>query len=134
MRCRAWRSSRPGAGCSRNIESAPSGSAISSARSRARPAATGVAERVPGDRLQQESLVLQGPIGYRSGAVQDRRERGGRRVRVVLGEPQRRRGDADIPTVAVLVAEVGEDLLGAAPVSPRRTRASSSRARAGGTR
>jgi hypothetical protein len=39
VRCRAWRSSRPGAGSSRNKNSAPSGSARSSARSRARPAA-----------------------------------------------------------------------------------------------
>ena len=38
--CRACRCSRPGAGCSRNHNSTPSGSARSSARSRARPAAT----------------------------------------------------------------------------------------------
>jgi hypothetical protein len=33
-----------------------------------------VAERVPGDRLQQERLNPQGGSGYLSGAVQDRRE------------------------------------------------------------
>jgi hypothetical protein len=47
-----------------------------------------VAERVPGDRLQQEGLLQTGPPTHSSGGSQDRRERSGRRVRVVLGEAQ----------------------------------------------
>ena len=72
-----------------------------------------VAERVPGDRLQQESLSQPGPPRDGSGAVQDRREGGGGRVRVVLGEPQRRGGNADLPVTAARFAEVGQDLPGA---------------------
>ena len=41
VRCRGWRSSSPGTGVRRNGRTAPSGSAMSSARSRARPAAAG---------------------------------------------------------------------------------------------
>ena len=66
-----------------------------------------VAERVPGDRLQQEGLDQPGPPAHSGGAVQDRRERHGRRVRVVLGEPQHRGGDAHLPAVAVAFAESG---------------------------
>jgi len=47
----------------------------------------GVAERVPGDRLQQERLSQPGRPDQRCGAVENRGERGGRGVRVVLGEP-----------------------------------------------
>src|SRR6516164_6453410 len=71
-----------------------------------------VAERVPGDRLQQESVRQPGLRGYVNRALQDRRKRGGRRVRVVLAEPQRRCGDAYLARLAVLIAEAHEDLLG----------------------
>ena len=71
-----------------------------------------VAERVPGDRLQQESLNQPGPPAHSDGAVHDRRARPGRRVRVVPGEPQRRGGDAHLPAVAVTLAESGQNLLG----------------------
>ena len=47
-----------------------------------------LAERVPGDRLQQEGTNKPGTPDQGSRAVQDRCERGGRRVRIVLGEPQ----------------------------------------------
>ena len=93
----------------------------------------GITERVPGDRLQQESLNLPGPRDHRSGAFQDRRERDGRRSRVALGEPQHRRGDADLPAVAVLFAEFGEGLLGALGLAEAH-QGRSSRARAAGTR
>jgi hypothetical protein len=72
----------------------------------------GVAERVPGDRLQQKSLNLQVSGYHRSRAVQDRRERGGRPVQVALGYPKCCGGGADLPTVAVWFAEFGEGLLG----------------------
>src|SRR6476646_11198088 len=55
-----------------------------------------LAERVPGARLQQQSRDLPYLMGSRGRAVQNGRERGGRRSRVVLGEPQRRHGGADI--------------------------------------
>ena len=47
-------------------------------------------ERVPGARLQQESRDPPHLMGFRSRAVEDGRERGGRRSRVLPGEPQRR--------------------------------------------
>ena len=71
-----------------------------------------VAERVAGDRLQQERLSQPARPGYRRGAVENRRERGDRRVRVVLREPQHRQAGAHGPAVAVLVAECGQGLLG----------------------
>ena len=70
------------------------------------------AERVPGDRLQQERLSQPGRPEQWRGAIQDRRDRGERRVRVTLREPQRRQADAHCRTVAVLVGESGEVLLG----------------------
>src|SRR5260370_40345238 len=48
-----------------------------------------------------------------SGAVQYGRERDGCRVRVVLGEPQRRPSNAHLPGLAVLFAKVGKGVLGA---------------------
>jgi hypothetical protein len=92
--------------------STPSGSARSSALQSA-PGGGRVAERVAGDRLQQERLSQPGGPGYRRGAVQNRRERSDRRARVVLRQPQRRQADAHLPEVAVLVAESGQGLLGA---------------------
>ena len=49
------------------------------------------------------------------GAIQDRRERGDRRVRVVSGEPQRRGSDARRPEVAV--SEAGQDPAGTPALS-----------------
>ncbi len=46
-------------------------------------------ERIPGARLQQESRDQPYLMRSRGRAVEDGRERGGRRSRVVLGEPQR---------------------------------------------
>ena len=71
-----------------------------------------VAECLPGDRLQHEGLSQPEPPGNGSGALEDRRQRSGRRARVILGEPQRRRGDADLPAFAVLLVEAGENPLG----------------------
>ena len=48
----------------------------------------------------------------RDGAVEDRRERSGRGVRVVLSELQRRHRNARLPTFAVLFAEFRQGLLG----------------------
>src|SRR6185312_12804000 len=63
-----------------------------------------VAERVPGGRLHQEGVRQPGLRGYRRRAVQDRRERSGGRIRIVLREPQRRPGNAYLPAFAVLFA------------------------------
>ncbi len=71
-----------------------------------------VAERVPGDRLEGESVNQPDPPEHRSRAVQDRPERRGRRVRVVLGEAQCRCGRADFAAFSVVFTQVGEDPLG----------------------
>jgi hypothetical protein len=71
-----------------------------------------VTERIPSNGLQQEGLNCPGSPADSGGAVQDRLERHGRRVRIVLGEPQRRGGDTHLATVAVGVADVGKNLLG----------------------
>jgi hypothetical protein len=47
-----------------------------------------VAQRVPRDRLELERLNQPGPPAHGGGFIQHRRERHGRRVRVVLSEPQ----------------------------------------------
>src|SRR5580704_12062764 len=52
-------------------------------------------ERVPGARLQQESRDLPHLMGSRNRGAEDGRERGDRRLRVVLGEAQRSQGGAD---------------------------------------
>jgi hypothetical protein len=52
-------------------------------------------ERVPGARLQQKSRDQPHLLRSRSQTVEDGRERGGRRSRVVLGEPQRCHSGAD---------------------------------------
>ena len=83
----------------------------SSARSRARSAAAVGAERVPGDRLQQERVSQPAPRDAGPGAIQDWRERRGRRVGVVLGEPQHRGGDTHLPAVAVMFTEADERFL-----------------------
>jgi hypothetical protein len=72
-----------------------------------------VAERVAGDRLQQEGLTQRGRPAYRRGAVENRRNSRDRCARVALRQPQRRQADAHLPQVAVLVAECGQGLLGA---------------------
>jgi hypothetical protein len=53
--------------------------------------------------LGQVERVFQGAL---------RRQRGGRRVRVIVGEPQYRGGDARLPAFAVVFVESGEGLLG----------------------
>ena len=61
----------------------------------------------------QVRLVQPGPPEYRDGAVEDRRERGGRGAGVVLGEPQRGHCNRHLPAFAVLFAEFRQGLLGA---------------------
>jgi hypothetical protein len=68
-----------------------------------------VAERVTGDRLQQEGLTRPAQVGHRGGAVQDGGERSGRRLRVAMGEPQRREGVTQLSAVGIV--QPGEGLL-----------------------
>ena len=73
----------------------------------------GVAERVPGERLQHVGPgPPESPVVLRIGALLDRGERGERGLRVVLGQRQRRGGDAEFPAVAVLLGEPGQELPG----------------------
>ena len=53
------------------------------------PGSGRVTECVTGDRLQQAGERQPGRRGDGYGAGQDRRQRGGGRVRVILGDPQR---------------------------------------------
>jgi hypothetical protein len=77
-----------------------------------------VAEGVPGGRFQREGQNQEGPARvHEGGSVQDWGERGGCRVRVVLGEPQRGRGDADVPAFPLWLFDAGEGLLGALGVT-----------------
>jgi hypothetical protein len=69
-------------------------------------------ERVPGARLQQESRDLPHLMGSRGRAVEDGRERGGRRSRVVLGEPQRRHCGADTWSFAFGFGRLGQGGIG----------------------
>src|SRR6266700_1709252 len=83
------------------------------------PGSARVAERVTGDRLEQERLdVPQMGVRHHHRAVDDGCERGGRRRRVILGEPQRRLGDARLTSVAFRPVQAGEGLLDA-PGLPR---------------
>jgi hypothetical protein len=76
------------------------------------PGGARVAERVAGDRVEQESLNLpKVRARHRRRTVEDGRQSGDRRVRVVLGEPQRRRGDAHLATVALRTVHLGQELL-----------------------
>ena len=76
------------------------------------PGGSRVAERVPGHRLEQKRLSQPARPVHGSGAVQDRRERGGRRGRLVQGEPQRRRGNPHLPAFPVLFFQAGEGRTG----------------------
>ena len=79
-----------------------------------------VAERVGGDRLEEERLdVPQMGVRHHDRAVDDGREHGGRRCRVVLGESQRRLGDADLAPAAFRSVQAIQGL----PDPLRRTRA-----------
>ena len=69
-------------------------------------------ERVPGARLQQESRDQPHLMGSRGRAVEDGRERGGRRSRVVLGEPQRRHSGADTWPFAFGFGHLGQGGIG----------------------
>ena len=113
MRCRAWRFEQARRRVQQERQERAVGLGEIKRALEGVPGGGRVAERVLGDRLQHERLNQPGPPDLGSGAVQDRREGGGRRVRVVLGEPQRRGGDTHLAVFAVLVAEAGEDLLGA---------------------
>jgi len=73
-----------------------------------RPAGGGrIAQRVPGDRLQQERLNQPGPPAHPGGAVQDRREDLGHGTRVVLGETYHRGGETHLPPITDAFAEAG---------------------------
>jgi hypothetical protein len=69
-------------------------------------------ERVPGARLQQESRDQPHLMRSRGRAVEDGRERGGRRSRVVLSEPQRRHGGADTRPFAFGFGRLGQGGIG----------------------
>ena len=76
-----------------------------------------VAERVARRRLQQQSRHHRERLGP-DGAVNDGRERGRSRLRIVLGKPQRRQGGAYLWAPALVFVQRGEggfDALGLAP-------------------
>ena len=77
------------------------------------PGGVGVAEGILRGRLQDKGLAQRGPAGYRGGAVEDGLKGEGRGPRVALGQPQRGQRGAHLPGFALLVIELGEDLLGA---------------------
>ena len=81
-----------------------------------------VTERVLGDRLQQEGVSQSDPGESAGGATEDGCERGDRRLRVVLREPQHRGGDVGFPVLAVLALEFGERLLGAVGIAQAHQR------------
>ena len=82
------------------------------------PGGARVAERVAGDRLEQERLNVP-EVGVRQGnrAVNDRGELGRRRGRIALGEPEDRRGIAHLPAVALRSVQLGEGLFDALRVA-----------------
>ena len=118
MRCRGWRSSRPGTGCRRNGRTAPSGSAMSSARSRARSAAPGSPSASRAVASSSSASTHRDPVEHGSGAVDDGCEGEGRRARVAAGEPQRRHGDAHLAGLPLVLAEFGQGLLGLPGLRP----------------
>ena len=74
-----------------------------------------VAERVPGDCFQQESLGSPRTLEQANEggcAVDDGGERGGRRLRVIPGEPQRRNGHAHLSAFTFPVPQFGEGIAG----------------------
>jgi hypothetical protein len=112
VRCRAWRSSSSGTGCSRKRDEQAVG------RGEIEPALEGpsgrlpLTERVPGARLEQESRDHPHLMRSRSRADQDGRERGGRCSRVALGEPQRRHRGADTWPFAFGFGHLGQGGIG----------------------
>jgi len=76
-----------------------------------------IAERVAGDRLQQERAHSPKRVGHRRRVVQNRREYRRRRVSVTLGEPQLRDRDADLAGFARLFVELCEQLFGALDIA-----------------
>jgi hypothetical protein len=73
-----------------------------------------VAEGVAGHRVEQESLNHpKVGVRQRNGAVDDGRQRGNRRFRIVPGEPQRRHRDANLSVFALRPLHLGEGLLDA---------------------
>jgi hypothetical protein len=71
-----------------------------------------VAECVSGDRLEHVGVREPGGRRHGYGAGEDRCELDGRRVRIVLGDPQRRDGHAYFAAGAALLAVVRDVLLG----------------------
>ena len=123
---RPGRRGRCGAGHDAPAGPAPGAAGTASARRRARPGPA----RAPGrcrrhrDRRARPARSLPAgtrepatSAGFRKRSRPGRRERGGRRVRVVSGEPQRRSGNACLRAVAVVYTEAGEGLLAALGVA-----------------
>ena len=99
------------------------------------PRGARVAERVTGDRLEQERLdVPQMGVRHHDRAVDDGCEHGGRRRRVILGEPQRCLGDAGLAPVALRSVQVGEGLLDALGLARAHERLQQVRAQPRGER
>ena len=78
------------------------------------PDSARVPERVAGDRLKQPSLNYpETSVHQRSGAIDDRRERHRRCLRIVLGEPKYRLGVAHLCAVALQPVHPGQGLFNA---------------------
>jgi hypothetical protein len=71
-----------------------------------------IAERIPCDRLEHESLAHPGDVPQRDGAVEDGCEQVSRGLRIILGEPERRRRDAHLAAFPLLLVQLGESVLG----------------------
>ncbi len=72
-----------------------------------------VAQRVAGSRFQQQRRHHPHPADPGERAVQDGRERIGRRPRVVAGQSKRRHRGAHLRAGSLVLAQFGESLLGA---------------------
>ena len=113
VRCRAWRSSRPAAGYSRNGVRSPLCLGQVQCALDGGVGGIRVAERVPGERLQHvRPGPPESPVALGDGVLLDGGERGECGLRVALGKPQFRGGDADLVAVAVFLAEPGQELPG----------------------
>jgi hypothetical protein len=66
-----------------------------------------IAERVTGDRLQQQARRYPARMAP-DGAVNDGRERGRRRQRILLGQPQRRQDGAHLCAFALTGVQAGQ--------------------------
>jgi hypothetical protein len=67
---------------------------------------------LPAGRRHVSPGPPESPVVLGNGVLLDRSERGECGLRVALGQPQRRGRDADLPAVAVLLAQPGQELSG----------------------